>query len=215
MGAPIRLLGLLALVSLVGCSPAPPGTTAPTSAEEAAAPRVERTLIMALRVEPQTIAARPLGSPAVALKASGRIFNAALDLIDDRNIPRPYLVENLPQLNTETWRVFPDGRMETMYRLKPNLAWHDGAPLSAADFVFSWRVYATPELGAAAAPPISLMEEATAPDERTLVIRWRRAYPQAGVLQATGRLSEFPALPRDILEAANDAGHPEALAAHP
>ncbi len=215
MGAPIRLLGLLALISLVGCSPARPGTTAPTSAEEAAAPRVERTLIMALRVEPQTIAARPLGSPAVAIKASGRIFNAALDLIDDRNIPRPYLAENLPQLNTETWRVFPDGRMETLYRLKPNLAWHDGAPLSAADFAFSWRVYATPELGAAAAPPISLMEEATAPDERTLVIRWRRPYPQAGVLQATGRLSEFPALPRHILEAAYDEGQWEAFAAHP
>ena len=64
----------------------------------------------------------------------------------------------MPQLNTESWRVFPDGRMETTYALKPNLAWHDGAPLTADDFVFAWRVYATPELGVSNTPPASLIE---------------------------------------------------------
>lgn len=44
----------------------------------------------------------------------------------------------------------------------------------------------------------SAAEEVTASDSRTLVIRWRRSYPQAGALQASGRLSEFPALPRPV-----------------
>jgi len=170
---------------------------------------------MAVRVEPQSLAARPLGSPAVAIKASSRLFNAALDLIDDRNVPRPYLAEGLPQLNTDSWRVFPDGRMETSYRLKPDITWHDGMRLSAEDFVLAWRIYGTPDLGAAAAPPVSLMEEVVAHDERTLVIRWLRPYPQAGVLQATGRLSEFPALPRHVLQGPYDEAQWDAFTVHP
>jgi ABC-type transport system substrate-binding protein len=37
--------------------------------------------------------------------------------------------------------------METRYRLRPGLTWHDRTPLSSEDFVFAWRVYATPALG--------------------------------------------------------------------
>jgi peptide/nickel transport system substrate-binding protein len=69
--------------------------------------------------------------------------------------------------------------METTYHLKPNLTWHDGAPLSAEDFVFAWKVYSTPEFGVATSPPIGLMEEVVAPDARTLLIRWRQPYPDA------------------------------------
>ena len=210
------LLSLMLLAFLAGCTqPFPNSRQSAGQAGSPPRPAREQTLIMAVRVEPVTIAARPLGNPSVAIKASGRVFNAALDLIDDRNVPRPYLAESLPQLNTDTWRLLPDGRMETIYRLKPNLVWHDGIPLTAHDFVFSWRTYATLELGAASSAPISLMEEATAPDDRTLRIRWRQPYPQAGVLQASGRLSEFPALPRHILEAAYDEGQWDAFAAHP
>jgi ABC-type transport system substrate-binding protein len=75
-----------------------------------------------------------------------------LVLNDDRESPTPYLAEALPTANTDTWRILPDGRMETIYRLRPSLTWHDGAPLTAADFVFAWRVYATPELGQGASP---------------------------------------------------------------
>lgn len=208
------LYGLVSALILVSCAP-PSSTTQPRESGIESPPRAERTLVMALRVEPQTIAARPLGSPGVGIKHSGRIFNAALELIDDKNVARPYLAENLPQLNTDTWRVFPDGRMETRYRFKPNLVWHDGTPFSAEDFAFSWRVYATPELGAAGSPPISLMEEVLAPDDRTLVIRWRRLYPKADVLQASGRLSEFPALPRHALQSSYGEANWDAFAAHP
>ncbi len=38
---------------------------------------------------------------------TARLFNAALSLVDDQGLPQPYLAERLPQLNTDTWRVFP------------------------------------------------------------------------------------------------------------
>jgi len=69
-----------------------------------------------------------------------RLFNAYLSLFDVSGKPRPYLAESLPELNTSTWQIFPDGRMETAYRLRPGLTWHDGAPLSSDDFGFAYRV---------------------------------------------------------------------------
>ncbi|MPZ14111.1 MAG: hypothetical protein GEU73_06750 [Chloroflexi bacterium] len=70
-----------------------------------------------------------------------RLFNAGVALKDERGVASPYLVEALPRLNTDSWIVLPDGRMETTYRLKSNLSWHDGTALAAGDFVFGWRVF--------------------------------------------------------------------------
>src|SRR5262249_39697548 len=121
------------------------------------------------------------------------------------------------QLNTDSWRVFPDGRMQTTYRLKPNLTFHDGAPLSAEDFAFAFRVYATEELGQAQSIPNTHMEDVQAPDAGTVVITWKRLYPGASAIGSsyggTGRI--FQALPRHILEQSFSQGQPEAFMSHP
>ncbi len=77
--------------------------------------------------------------------------------------PVPYLAEAVPQLNTDAWRVNPDGTMETRYRLKPNITWYDGQPLTADDFVFAEEVYTEPALAANTTPPGSLIGRVTAP----------------------------------------------------
>jgi peptide/nickel transport system substrate-binding protein len=171
--------------------------------------------VIAVKQEPATIVARPLQSLAIKIKTTTRLFNASFDLIDDRGVAQPYLAEALPQLNTDSWKVFPDGKMETTYRLKPNLVWHDGTPLTADDWVFAHKVYTTPEFGLVNSPPFGLMEEVTAPDPRTLVIKWRRLYPQAGVLQATGTITDFPPLPRQVLDRPLQELSADAFAAHP
>src|SRR5205823_10748150 len=90
--------------------------------------------------------------------------------------------------------VFPDGMMETTYRLRGGLAWHDGLPLTADDFAFAWRVYRTRGLPFAPQPQ-DLMEAVEAPDPQTVVIRWNSPYAQAGGLTYT----EFDPLPAHIL----------------
>jgi ABC-type transport system substrate-binding protein len=133
----------------------------------------QRTLVVAGGRSPESLATKPLreaggaGNPRTALRA----FNAALVIHDERELPRPYLTEALPQLNSESWRVSPDGTMETSYRLRPNLTWHDGAPLTAEDFVFAARVYTSPEMGISASVPIRYVEEVRAQDARTVVVR--------------------------------------------
>ncbi len=150
---------------------------------------------MAVRSEANSAAARLLGAASFNATPSS-LFNAGLVMKDQHQVASPYLGEELPRLDTETWKVFPDGRMETTYRLKPHLTWHDGTPLSAEDFVFAWQVYATPQLGSAGSAPINQMDGVEAPDPRTVVIQWRRTYPGAGALEDR----DFQALPRHLLE---------------
>ena len=190
-----RLAILLIICSAVlACGPPLPAARDGGDAQPApSAP--QRTLVIISRAELPSLASKPLVGFSGSLNPPVRLFNATLDVIDEREIAVPYLQEALPQLNTDSWRVLPDGQMETTHRLRPNLTWHDGAPLSAEDFVFAWRVYATTELGVSGTRPIRQMAEVAAPDARTVLIRWRQLYPDAARMDRS-----FQALPRHILE---------------
>lgn len=194
-----QTLALLALLC-AACAQPTPSLSGPAGGDpRRTTPEARRTLVVAVRVEPATLVARALQEAAgVGLYMTRRMFNAEIALLDDRGVPHPYLVEALPQLNTDAWQVFPDGRMESSYSLRPGLTWHDGAPLSAEDFVFAWRVYANPALGLARRLPMAMIDEVVATDARTFVIRWSTLYPDAATL--TERNAELAALPRHLLE---------------
>src|SRR5437762_13110971 len=117
------LVGLVLTALVLGCSPT--ARQAPGNADPTASPRPSRTLVSAHRYEPANMAPKVLGSNGPT--TTTRLFNAVLTLFDNRGAPQPYLAESLPRLNTDTWRVLPDGRMGTTYRLRPNLTGHDGA----------------------------------------------------------------------------------------
>ena len=208
-----RLLVAILLLATTACTQ--PTSRAPSSSlaqqpSERATP--QRTLAVAIRVEPATLVARDLQEASgVGLYLTRRMFNADLALLDGGGEPHPYLVEALPQLNTDSWRVFPDGRMETTYRLRPNLTWHDGTTLTAEDFAFAWKLYANPALGMARRLPMSSMEELVALDQRTFLIRWSTLYPDAGGM--TDRNADMPALPRHILARQYDED-PQAILNH-
>jgi peptide/nickel transport system substrate-binding protein len=201
----------LGLMVLAACGPGQttPNRPAQTEQPSVAAQRVP-TLVIVTRAEPDTLAAKPLVAAGSGLgdTHARRLFNAGIALKDASGTPRPYLVEALPRLNTPTWQTFPDGRMETVYPIKPSLTWHDGKPLVAADFVLAWRVYATPEFGAASLPPLREIDEVVATDSRTVTIRWRRPFADADALQA----EDLQPLPAHLLQAGFDADTPEAFA---
>ena len=188
---------LLATISLTACAPTPRAVDQPGAVLSAAQPSAGsgRPVNMAVRYEVNDLAPKRTGG--AAWEFTKRAFNAYLAVIDSDSIPRPYLAEALPQLTSDSWRVFPDGRMETTYRLKPNLTWHDSRPLAADDFVFSYQVYSSRGLGGTfISSPQDQMEDVLAPDARTVVIRWRTLYPQAGALVS----QLFEPLPRHILD---------------
>lgn len=190
---PALAMVLLAL-AVTACAQGGAATDRPAGASStSAAP--QKILVYISRGEPPTLAVKPLVGFSGSLNPQLRLFNAMLDYIDESEAVHPYLTESLPQLNTDAWRVSPDGSMETTYRLRPNLTWHDGTPFSADDFAFGWQVYAKPELGVASSLPISVMQEVIAPDPRTVVIRWKQPFPDAASMD-----NRFQALPRHLLE---------------
>jgi peptide/nickel transport system substrate-binding protein len=210
MATRLPFLTLFVILATACASPraaSPESGSAPASSQPG--PDQTRMLVMATRNEPSSVAAKPLRFVA-SQSSTSILFSATLDAIDERGKSRPYLAEAIPQLNTDTWRVFPDGRMETTYRLKPNLTWHDGAPLSAEDFAFAWRLYSAPEHGVSKTIPLGSIDDITAPDARTVVIQWRTLYPDADSLR-----EGFQPLPRHILEQPARELDPESLAAHP
>jgi peptide/nickel transport system substrate-binding protein len=213
---------LITVALLAGCAAAPSsGPGGPSAAERApaSADRINRTLVMAGRSEVPSLGSRPLRQFGLTSTTVTRLFNAGLALRDGEGTFHPYLAEALPELNTDSWKVFPDGRMETMYRLRSGLAWQDGTPLTADDFVFSLGVYVNPEVGQAGQAPIAMMEQVLAPDPRTVIIRWRQVNADAGNLDAGSggntNPTGFPPLPRHLLERQLQEGNIDAFAALP
>jgi peptide/nickel transport system substrate-binding protein len=193
MRHPVVVFGAILTVLMVSCGPTP-GPTQTSGASNDAPTTQNRTLTVAHRYEVNTLASK-------ALQANGpisttRLFNASLSLIDNDGRSRPYLVESLPQLNTDTWRVFPDGRMETTYVLRNNLTWQDGAPLTAEDFTFALRVYRDPNLATFTRTPQNQIEEILTPDARTLVVKWESPHPNGGSLT----FEDIDPLPRHLIE---------------
>jgi peptide/nickel transport system substrate-binding protein len=85
--------------------------------------------------------------------------------------------------------------------------------------VFSWRLYSVPDFGQTSSTPINSIEEVTATDPQTILIRWKLPFPLAGTL-GSGAGSDFPPIPQHILGAVfeqlkSGAIAPDALAGQP
>src|SRR5689334_8415733 len=125
----------LAATLLVSCAPAERAAPASNAQpqQRAAEPRPTQLIRVVNREDPTHLTVKPIGGDYVPRMIS-RMFNAQLTYQDNHQAYYPELAAQLPQLNTDSWRVFPDGQMETTYKLKPNLTWHDGTPLTTSDF---------------------------------------------------------------------------------
>src|SRR4051794_37414928 len=139
------LLAALAAGVLLSCSqprPQSAGATGPRDGPTQAAGT--STLVMTARAEMPSLSARPVRDFGLGGRSTVSLFSRGLAIKDASGTSQPYLAERLPVLNTDSWRVFQDGGMETTYRLRPNLTWHDGSPLTSEDFKFGWTVYRVP-----------------------------------------------------------------------
>jgi peptide/nickel transport system substrate-binding protein len=171
-------------------------------ARRTVAPTDSRPLVVFIRVEPATLATRAFVQKSAGLFFPWRLVNALPAVTDAHGLPQPELLSTLPVLNSDTWQVFADGTMRTVYTLRPHLTWHDGQPLTSDDFVFAWRVYSHSDLGLAGQPPMPAIADVEAMDRERFAIQWNALYPDADSLSAIDR--ELPALPQHILWAAFD-----------
>jgi peptide/nickel transport system substrate-binding protein len=93
----------------------------------------------------------------------------------------------------ESWDVSPDGKRIT-FHLRKGVKWHDGAPLTSDDVMFTYRRMIDPRTPTAYGEDFRQVKRATAPDLRTFVVEYAR--PFAPALASWG----MHILPKHLLE---------------
>jgi peptide/nickel transport system substrate-binding protein len=193
----VRLLGsLIVLGAIVGCAAptAAPQTGGNASAQGARQTVAKRFVTIVETREPTSLepSLQPQNREWSAL-GSGFLAYFKQGTSD----PVPFLAEALPSVEKGTWKVLPDGRMETTYAIKRNATWHDGAPITAQDWVFAYQARNAPELPAHNAVVEKRLSQVVAVDDHTLFLEWREPYMYAGYTH----LPDFSPMPRHKLEA--------------
>ncbi len=188
-----RLVALLGMVVLVGCG-APSSQSLDGGSAQAgrsAAPKVLTWAIVETPTDVQALSG--VGGTRAHVSAIRPIAHARLIVEDFSLAPHPQLALELPSTDRGTWRVNPDGSMETIWKLRPNVKWHDGTPFTAADLVFWFSVLKDPFLPSVNLTGLDQVSTTSAPDPLTFVVHWSETYYRAD------RFPDVGPLPRHLL----------------
>ena len=148
------------------------------------------------------------GSPenfTPAINTTGTSFDAARPVYNRLTEFKRGTTEVVPGL-AESWDISPDGLTLT-FHLRHGVKWHDGAPFTAHDVLFTYQVMVDPKTPTAYSGDYLQVKKAEAPDDYT----FRVTYPQpfAPALGSWG----LAILPRHLLEGKDLTKSP--LARHP
>jgi peptide/nickel transport system substrate-binding protein len=139
------------------------------------------------------------------------VFHASLTVYNLSGELEPRLVEKMPRLEDDDWKVLPDGRMEVRWRLRKDAEWHDGVPLTAEDFVFGFQARMDPDLPNSPSSFTRFISGLRAPDPHTVAVDWSQPWYQAG---GSGP-SDLTALPRHLIADIYQSGDKQAFMNNP
>jgi len=105
---------------------------------------------------------------------AGSLLHNLLTVQDPYDNDVAQLAVELPSADRGTWQVNGDGSMDITWKLPPNAKWHDGAPFTADDVLFSLALHKDPDLAHAFTGQARMMQSASAPDPQTVTIHWSR-----------------------------------------
>jgi peptide/nickel transport system substrate-binding protein/oligopeptide transport system substrate-binding protein len=197
--AALFLAVVLTLSTLAGCgkkeettSSTPTGTTSETPTEATSTSTGEKTLAVQIGPDPETI------DPALNSAVDGGnmiLYTHECLLVVDQN-------NQIAPGQAESYEVSPDG-LTWKFHLRDGLKWSDGTPLTASDFVYSWKRVCDPLVAAPYAETVLSMvkgyDEAiggnldalgvSAPDDKTFVVELSTNCPYFASLAAFATLS--------------------------
>jgi peptide/nickel transport system substrate-binding protein len=217
----LLFLVIIASFLLAGCAQPAAPTQAPAPAEPTQPPAAAEPTQPPAAAEPtQPPAAEPTSAAAPAeKKVATFIWTQEFDTLnpiytnmwfstithqwwncwawdfDDKNAPRPVLVKEMPSL--DNGGISADGKTLTL-KLREDLVWSDGTPLTADDFIFTYNMIISPKNAVSGVSPYDKLDKIEAPDPQTVVMTFKDPYaPWVGTLW-------HGILPKHILQAVFD-----------
>ena len=142
------------------------------------------TLISAMAAEPSSLIFMIAGESASAEIASN-LFNSLLTYNAQLDIKGEL---------ANSWEVSNQQKTIT-FKLKPNLKWADGKPLTSADVLFTWQLVTDENTRSPYASDFQLVTKAEAPDALTFIATYNQAYAPA-----LDSWSSLHILPKHLLE---------------
>ena len=144
--------------------------------------------------------------PYTIMAVAGVIHNTVfgyISMFNDKWERVPIMAEKLPTLKDGDWVLLPNKKMKVTWKLKRGFTWHDGKPVTALDWRFTYGAMRNP----LAPPPsggrfvLNKVDNVLVPnpnDPYEMVVQWNELYPFAG----SEPFDRAYPLPRHVLEAA-------------
>ena len=195
------LLSLLVLASMALAACGAPATEAPAAATEAPAAATEapaaepKVATGAWSQEPDNIV--PYYTQMSYADWIAQMVMVGLGEWDDKGNFVPELAAEVP--TAENGGVSADGLTIT-WKLKPDLKWSDGEPLTSADVKFTWESVMDPANAPLNRTGYEQIESIDTPDDLTVVIKFKELYPPWQTVFAQGPNNQGAILPKHILE---------------
>jgi peptide/nickel transport system substrate-binding protein len=179
--------GLAAFAVLPAGAPGAPGAARAASVDQGSSPVILR---VALTTGIDTL------NPFTAVKlASTQIGRLMYEFLTTYNVDGQTVAPGL----AERWTHTPDGRTWT-FAIRPGMTWSDGAPITARDAAFTYRLMMRDADAATANGSYTAnFASVTATDDRTLVIKTRQPY--ASMLGL-----DIPVVPEHVWSGVTDVG---------
>ena len=159
----VVILGI-ALLLTTSCGPGGPASQPSSGATQRSAGPKRITMAFAREMD----LAHHLGQSRPILRS---LVNPGLSVVDDRLERHPTLAEAVPSLENGLWKTFPDGRMETTWTIREGARWHDGAPFTTDDLLFTATVGRDREVAILNSLLWASVDEIAALDERIITVR--------------------------------------------
>ncbi len=156
------------------------------------------TVVIGMVQEPDLL------GPFSIMDAAGSVENAVFGSaapFTDRWVRQPQMVEKLPTLKDGDWVVLPNKKMRVTWKLRRGFTWHDGRPVTALDWRFTFGVFRNPATPLVSRFIVNKVDNVLVPDPAdpyTFVVQWNELWPLAGSTPFGGG---YP-LPRHLLESA-------------
>ncbi|HJN18378.1 MAG TPA: peptide ABC transporter substrate-binding protein, partial [Armatimonadota bacterium] len=121
-----------------------------------------------------------------------------LTIADDQMNVRPLLATEVPTLENGSVVLRDDGGMDVTWRLRPDLSWHDGTPLTSADIAFTVAAINDPGYNPESTDGFDRIASVETPDALTAVVRYREVYAPYALQFIRGLLPKHVLDGRDI-----------------